>query len=125
MQFGFRLLFYVLVLGMAVSVSAADLPGEGVTVTPARATWNTGFFQEAVIRLGLEELGYEVNMPKDLQNPLFYQSLVLGDVDYWANGWFPLHNDQLPDNFFEKADTYGYVVKKGGLLGYLVSKQYV
>jgi glycine betaine/proline transport system substrate-binding protein len=50
---------------------------------------------------------------------------VLGDVDYWANGWFPLHNDQLPDDFSEKAATYGYVVKKGGLQGYLVSKRHV
>jgi glycine betaine/proline transport system substrate-binding protein len=122
MKLVFRLLVLVVMLGVSLPATAAGLPGDGVSVQPARATWNTGFFQEAVIRLGLEELGYEVGDPKDLQNPLFYQSLVLGDVDYWANGWFPLHNDQLPDNFSETADTYGYVVKNGGLQGYLVSK---
>ena len=26
---------------------ASDKPGKGVTLKPARATWNTGFFQEA------------------------------------------------------------------------------
>ena len=78
---------------------------KNVTARPARATWNTGFFQEAVVRKGIEALGYEVEKPKDLQNPIFYQSVALGDVDYWTNGWFPNHNSQLPKNFYEKADT--------------------
>ena len=53
-----------------VPVSADDMkPGKGVTVKPARATWNTGFFQEALVRRGLEELGYDVKKPKDLDEP--------------------------------------------------------
>jgi len=104
---------------------SAELPGKGIEVHPARATWNTGFFQEALVRRALEELGYEVDKPKDLQNPIFYQTLALGDVDYWANGWFPMHDSQLPKNFYDKADKYGYVVKSGGLQGYLVSKKHV
>ena len=102
---------------------ASDKPGEGVTVKPARATWNTGFFQEALVRRGLETLGYNVKKPKDLANPIFYKSLALGDVDYWCHGWFPNHDSQLPKNFSEKADKYGYIVKAGGLQGYLVSKK--
>ena len=98
-------------------------PGKGVTLKPARATWNTGFFQEALVRRGLEELGYKVKRPRDLQNPLFYKSVYLGDVDYWTNGWFPIHNSQMPKNFFDRADMYGYVVKAGGLQGYMVSKR--
>jgi glycine betaine/proline transport system substrate-binding protein len=101
------------------------MPGKGVEVQPARATWNTGFFQEALVRRGLEALGYKVKTPKDLQNPIFYKSVALGDVDYWTNGWFPNHNSQLPKDFYEKADSYGYVVKAGGLQGYLVSKKEV
>lgn len=125
MTFIRRALLFLVILGLAAPAMAADLPGKGVTVRPARATWNTGYFQEAVVRLGLEELGYEVKKAKDLQNPLFYQSLVLGDVDYWANGWFPLHNEQLPANFEDKAGMYGYIAKNGGLQGYLVSKKAV
>jgi len=109
--------------GAATSFAMNHKPGEGVTVEPARATWNTGFFQEALVRRGLEELGYEVDKPKDLQNPIFYKSVALGDVDYWANGWFPNHNSQLPKGFYDDADVYGYVVKSGGLQGYLVSKR--
>lgn len=98
---------------------------KGTTVKPARATWNTGFFQEALVRRALTELGYDVKDPKTLTNPLFYTSVASGDLDYWCNGWFPMHNAQLPKNFYEKADKYGYVVKAGGLQGYLVSKDAV
>ena len=100
-------------------------PGKGITVKPARATWNTGFFQEALVRKGLEELGYKVKDAKDLANPIFYKSVSLGDVDYWTNGWFPMHDAQLPKKFYDKAEKVGYVAKAGGLQGYLVSKKEV
>lgn len=108
----------------SASVLAMDAkPGKGIKVSPARATWNTGYFQEALVRAALTELGYKVEKPKELQNAMFYQALALGDVDYWANGWFPMHNSQMPDNLYEKAETVGYVMKSGGLQGYLVSKK--
>ncbi len=110
----------VLLSGTAMAV---EKPGKGVTVTPARATWNSGFFQEALVHRGLEELGYTVKAPKDLANPIFYQAVTLGDLDYWTNGWFPMHNAQLPKNFHDKAEAVGYVIKAGGLGGYLVSKR--
>lgn len=112
-------------LAVPAAYAANAKPGKGVKVQPARATWNTGFFQEALVRRGLTELGYDVKKPKDLQNPIFYKSVALGDVDYWTNGWFPNHDSQLPKNFYETADKYGYVVKAGGLQGYLVSKREV
>ncbi|MEJ2662170.1 MAG: glycine betaine/L-proline ABC transporter substrate-binding protein ProX [Desulfobacteraceae bacterium] len=60
-----------LVLTAAPAMALNMTPGKGTTVRPARATWNTGFFQEALVRRGLEELGYNVKRPKDLQNPIF------------------------------------------------------
>lgn len=110
-------------LGSAWSSKAK--PGEGTTVQPARATWTTGFFLEALYSRGLEQLGYEVEDPKRLSVPIFYQALVNGEVDFWPNGWFPLHNEQLPDNFGQKCSKVGYVVKKGAIQGYLVSKKEV
>jgi glycine betaine/proline transport system substrate-binding protein len=112
-----------LIIAVAPATALNMTPGKGVTVRPARATWNTGFFQEALVRRGLKELGYNVKRPKDLQNPIFYKSVALGDVDYWTNGWFPNHNSQLPKGFYKKAGKYGFVVKAGGLQGYLVSKR--
>jgi glycine betaine/proline transport system substrate-binding protein len=124
MRLHHALLTILCVALLATSAMASDMkPGEGVTVKPARATWNTGFFQEALVRRGLEELGYDVDRPKDLQNPIFYKSVALGDVDYWTNGWFPNHDSQLPRGFYDDAQKVGYVVKAGGLQGYLVSKR--
>jgi len=123
------------ILGLAVSMmmtvappatpAQTQQPGKGITIQPARATWNTGFFQEAIVRKGLEQLGYTAKPPKDLQNPIFYKSVALGDVDYWTNGWFPMHNSQLPKNFDKDAAKIGYIVKAGTLQGYLVSKKEV
>jgi len=116
----------LLTAALAANALALNLtPGKGVTVRPARATWNTGFFQEALIHKGLAELGYDVQKPKDLSNPIFYKSVTLGDVDYWANGWFPMHDAQLPKDFDEKARKIGFVAKAGGMQGYLVSKREV
>lgn len=118
--------FIVCLTLAAIPASADEMkPGKGVTVQPARATWNTGFFQEALVRRGLEEMGYKVKDAKDLANPIFYKSVALGDLDYWTNGWFPMHNAQLPKGFYDDANKYGYVVKAGGLQGYLVSKKEV
>jgi glycine betaine/proline transport system substrate-binding protein len=95
------------------------MPDEGVTVQPARATWNTGYFQEAVYSKLLEELGYEVEDYQELDNPVFYQAVANGDVDFWANGWFPLHT-QYEETFSQGAEIAGTVAEAGALQGYLV-----
>jgi glycine betaine/proline transport system substrate-binding protein len=121
-----RLFMLFIMLSLALPAFAAHhMPGDGVTVRPARATWNTGYFNEALVREALTELGYEVEKVKELANPLFYQSVTLGDLDYWANGWFPMHNDQTPKRFSERATPIGDLMKAGGLQGYLVSKSAV
>jgi len=124
----------VSILAMAAAVMlltggalAADkMPGKGVSVQPARATWTTGFFLEAIYSRALEALGYDVKDPKKLSNPIFYQSVYQGDVDFWANGWFPIHYAQLGmsyEEYKQKATICGTVVKGGALQGYLVSKR--
>ncbi|PNU21081.1 proline/glycine betaine ABC transporter substrate-binding protein ProX [Geothermobacter hydrogeniphilus] len=121
-----RLLFAFLILALAIPAYArSDKPGKGVKVQPARATWNTGYFQAALVEEGLKELGFKLKKTKELQNPLFYQAVALGDVDYWPNGWFPNHTSQMPKGWQDKVEIVGYVVKAGGLQGYLVSKKEV
>jgi glycine betaine/proline transport system substrate-binding protein len=120
---GFFMTLFVLWALPGPAPASQDKPGAGVVVRPARATWTTGYILEAIYSKGLEELGYEVRRFKSLSNPIFYEALVHGDVDFWANGWFPLHNEQLPKNFDEQASLVGYVVKRGALQGYLVSKK--
>jgi len=113
-----------LVLSLPGAATAEQEPGAGVTVQPARATWKTGYFLEAIYSMGLEELGYTVEAPKDMSSPDFYQALVEGEVDFWANGWFPLHNSQLPDDFEARAGLVDRVVENGAMQGYLVSKKH-
>ena len=56
-----RILFVLLTLSLTQPVFADPTrPGTGIKVRPARATWNTGYFQEALVRSGLKELGYQV-----------------------------------------------------------------
>jgi len=108
-------------LAPSAAVVAAE-PGEGVSVKPARATWDTGWFQTEVYAKLLGEIGYDVQDPTTLDNPIFYQSVAQGDVDFWVNGWFPLHNE-YEDAYTAGAELVGYVAKGGALQGYLVDKE--
>lgn len=101
-----------------------DLPGEGVTVNIGRATWDTGWFQAELYAALMEELGYEVSAPSTLDNPAFYLSAARGDVDFWANGWFPLHDTYMQDsNVAGQVELVGYSARAGALQGYLIDKK--
>jgi glycine betaine/proline transport system substrate-binding protein len=121
-----RLLLSAALCGLMLPLGAAQAqdaePGAGKTVTPARATWDTGWFQEEIYAKALEELGYTVEAPKTLDNPVFYQAVAQGDVDFWVNGWFPLHNE-YEDTYGQGAELVGYVAEGGALQGYLVDKK--
>ena len=112
----------LLTLGLTLGAAFAqnERPGEGTSVQPAVATWESALPIEAVAANLLEELGYEVEDAQSVSNPIFYQSVMQGDVDYWTNGWFPLHNNTLPDGFEETAEQVGTIVESGALGGYLV-----
>ena len=79
------------------------MPGEGVSVTMARADWSTGYFQAYVYRQMLTELGYEVSDPAELElgPSLAYLAMAEGDIDFWVNSWYPGHSSwwapELPD----------------------------
>ncbi|GHC77669.1 glycine betaine/L-proline ABC transporter substrate-binding protein ProX [Limoniibacter endophyticus] len=102
-------------------LAAQELPGEGTTVNMARATWDTGWFTGEIYKQLLEELGYTVNGPTTLDNPPFYQAVSQGDIDFWVDGWFPLHNTYKPV-FEGTAEIRGAVAEGGALEGYLVDK---
>jgi glycine betaine/proline transport system substrate-binding protein len=104
-------------------VDEPDAPAEiSGRVRMARATWDTEYVIAEVYYLMLAELGYDVVHPEEneLGAELFYQALDQGDVDLWANGWFPLH-----DPFFENttnAVQVGDMIPAGGFNGYLIDK---
>ncbi|HKI57991.1 MAG TPA: glycine betaine/L-proline ABC transporter substrate-binding protein ProX [Trueperaceae bacterium] len=117
------LLALVLAFTGSVLAQSNSMPGKGVSVQPAVATWSSAKPLEAIFASLLGDLGYDVKPAKALSNPIFYQSVAQGDVDFWANGWFPLHNAQLPKNFDQNGEILGTIVKHGAIQGYLVDKK--
>lgn len=102
-------------------VQAQDAPGQGVSITMAQPTWDTGWFHTEIYRQLFQELGYDVAPAITLDNPPFYQSVAQGDVTLWVDGWFPLHNT-YEAVFSEGAEIVGAVARGGALEGYLVDK---
>ena len=92
-------------------------PVEANTVRMARATWDTGWFQAEVYRLLLLRLGYRVEGPITMENPDFYRAVAGGQVDLWANGWFPTHDGLIDEDLVERVGTQ---VDAGALQGYFV-----
>ena len=72
----------------------------------------------------MEDLGYVVNEPKTMDNRQFYLSAARGEMDLWANGWFPSHGPFLNDDRVrDKVEAVGFEVRAGALQGYLVDKK--
>ncbi len=118
----------ILILGACSTLSGItgigqSKPGQGTTLRMGRATWQTGWFQAEIYKNLLEELGYTVRGPETLENIPFFFFSAQGDVDFWANGWFPLHDRYLE---FPQTDgrvkPVGFQVSHGALQGYLIDK---
>ena len=112
--------------------SSSDLPGEGVSVTMARADWDTGYFQASLYRQLAQMLGYEVSDPADteLGPSLAYLAMAEGDIDFWVNSWYPGHRSwletELPDGskVADHISAIGEEMIAGGLQGMLVTKSF-
>jgi ABC-type proline/glycine betaine transport system substrate-binding protein/ABC-type amino acid transport substrate-binding protein len=94
------------------------------TISIARATWDTGWFQTEIFIKLLEELGYPVAYPQTMDNLAFYLAAARGEVDLWVNGWFPSHNVFLKQDAVKgKVQPVGFEVIAGALQGYMVDKR--
>ena len=113
-------------LEAAAEEEAMALPGEGVTVTMARGNWKETNFQNYVVQLLLEELGYEVTDPEEIAPATFYPALAQGDYDLWASSWplnhTPLLEGESPDGgtFGDRVQYIGTMMASGALQGLLV-----
>jgi len=104
--------------------AAEKLSEAGKAISMARATWDTGWFQTEIFKKLLEELGYVVKEPKTMDNLDFYLSAARGEMDLWANGWFPSHTSFLEEEQVRgKVEAVGFEVRAGALQGYLVDQQ--
>ena len=109
------------------------MPGEGVSVTMARANWSTGYMQAAIYAQLLEELGYDVSEPADLElaPSNAYLSMAQGEFDFWANSWYPNHDSfvagEMPDGTLvsDHVSRVGLEAERGGIEGFLTNKSLV
>ena len=107
-----------------LQASSTKRPTTVGTISMARATWDTGWFQAEIIKRLLEDLGYVVGDPQTMDNLAFYLAAARGEVDLWGNGWFPSHNVFLKQDAVKgKVQPVGFEVIAGALQGYMVDKR--
>ncbi len=113
-------------------VPVDETPGDGVSVTMARANWSTGYMQAAIFAALLGELGYEVNDPADLElaPSNAYVAMANGEFDFWANSWLPNHNSflagEMPDGSLvsEHVTRLGNEMARSGVQGLITNKAF-
>ena len=104
-------------------VSAADLPGKGITVKPVQSTISEETFQTLLVSRALEKLGYTVDKPSEVDYNVGYTTIAAGDGTFIATNWKPLHDDMYnaaggDEKFYRKGE---YV--SGAAQGYLIDKK--
>ncbi len=114
-----RLFKLVVALFTSIAISSAASANE---VKMAKANWDTGYFQAEIYKQALEAMGYTVTEPKAIKPSVFYVAAAAGDLDLWVNGWFGTHDGYIKESK-GKVEPVGFVMKKGGLQGYLVDKK--
>lgn len=122
---GHLVLFIVLIIALICSSCSSQKQTlvDRETIRMGQATWDTGWFQAQVFKIMLEELGYDVREPETVDNIAFYIFCGQGDLDFWTNGWFPIHNRYLNyEGVDEKVKPVGYLVEEGALQGYMIDK---
>ncbi|ROR05775.1 glycine betaine/L-proline ABC transporter substrate-binding protein ProX [Erwinia sp. JUb26] len=107
----------------AAQVSAADLPGKGITVKPVQSTISEETFQTQLVSRALEKLGYTVDSTSEVDYNVGYTSIASGDATFTAVNWQPLHDDMYKaaggDAKFYREGTY----VQGAAQGYLIDKK--
>ena len=114
-----RLFKLIVALFTSITITNAANAAE---VKMAKANWDTGYFQAEIYKQALEAMGHTVTEPKAIKPSVFYVAAAAGDLDLWVNGWFGTHDGYIKEAK-GKVKTVGYVMKKGGLQGYLVDKK--
>lgn len=101
---------------------AQSMPGKGVTVRPVEGSIIEEKFQHRIIYRALEELGYEVADPQEVEYQTMHLAVGAGDGDFSAVHWNPLHQA-----FYDESGGGDSLMRVGSLVegalqGYLVDK---
>ncbi len=96
------------------------LPGTGIEVTSAYTLLGERFQME-VVGIGLEQMGYDVQI-KELDIAVMFAGLANGDVDFISNYWENLQSDFYQNNGGDETMTVVGLYVPNGLQGYLIDK---
>jgi glycine betaine/proline transport system substrate-binding protein len=105
-----------------ITILIINLNLNATEIKMGKADWDTGYFQAEIYKRALEKMGYKVSGPTVMKPQVFYVAAASGDMDLWVNGWFDNHGTYIAESK-GKVKPVGYVVKKGGLQGYLIDKK--
>lgn len=102
---------------------AEERPGEGVSVTPIFPSIAEEHFRGQIAIMGLEELGYEVEEPRETEYAAMMLALSYGDADFTVHMW-----DKLHDDFYQRVGGDETLVKAGDMIpgvlqGYLIDRE--
>ena len=96
-----------------------------------RADWDSGYFQSALLKQLLEELGYSVTDPShgELGPSLAFPAMAQGRMDYWPNTWrghYRWLDHELPDGSLvgDHVSVVGKLLFEGVLNGFVVTKSF-
>ncbi|MEM7095915.1 MAG: glycine betaine ABC transporter substrate-binding protein [Actinomycetota bacterium] len=112
---------------------ASEQPGAGKTANLGRGNWSSGYVQAQILHDLMEELGYEVSSPDELEfaPDLAYQTMAEGDMDFWANSWYPSHLSWWEGELTDGTNVGDHLVRLegslmpgGGLQGMLITKSW-
>lgn len=126
-----KILQGALAIGLGVSamlgatgfaMAQAKLPGAGKTVSPARPNWDSFWFGQRIIDIGMERLGYKVEDPKTLAPAAIFTSMARGDVTYTADTILPNHADLYAKTAADVM-AVGPLMDPGTIQGYMVDKK--
>ncbi len=117
----------------AMEEGDAAMPGAGKTANMGRANWSSGYIHAQILHDIMEELGYDVSSPDGLEfaPDLGYQTMAEGDMDFWANSWYPGHLSWWEGERTDGTRVGDHLVRLegslmpgGGLQGMLVTKSW-
>ena len=128
-KFNFKALFFVFLTSLISCQSAPESSTDDQETkfkTPlltAHSSWIEEHFQTEIVKIGLEQLGYQVAAPKEIEYPPIYISLANGDLDYSVVYYEPGH-----ELFFNNAGGTEKLTGVGnltpnGVQGYQIDKK--
>ncbi|HLS68533.1 MAG TPA: glycine betaine/L-proline ABC transporter substrate-binding protein ProX [Kiloniellales bacterium] len=117
----------VLVAAGGLPALAEELPGEGVVVKPVFQALLEERFQEYIVLIGLERLGYEIEEPLIVSIPAAHLSVAQGDRTLYVTHWNPLHRQFLEgagaEQIWQAGVDSGTYTVTGAMQGYLIDKK--